>query len=115
MASKRKGGSRRRGGYRAAFRRAYSRARGMMGGAKIPLTLTYIVGGGAVDVFNLAPDVRTRLFNGLNQTLAEAGLKYKINGYTIGAVLLAVKAISAFSPWVHDKVNAFLSGFGMKI
>ncbi len=67
MAKGKRSGKRRSGGRRSGYARsAYRRAKGILSGAKVPLTLTYIVGGGAVDVFNLAPDIRKRVFAGLN-------------------------------------------------
>jgi hypothetical protein len=47
--------------------------------------------------------------------LQSAGISMKVDGYTIGAALVALKGLCALSPWLHAKVNAFLAGFYMKI
>jgi hypothetical protein len=109
--AKRKGGRKAKRSYRSYVRSAYHKAKQ----TRIPLTLTYLGTGAAVDVFNLAPTQRAALFNGVNQMLAQGGVNMKVNGYTIGAALTVLKGLCAFSPWLHAKVNAFLSGFYMKI
>ena len=102
----------RRSGYARA---AYHKAKGFLGGTKIPLTLTYLGTGAVVDVANIMPSQRAALFKGLSEMLKTLGIPMAVNGYTVGAALIALKGLCALSPWVHAKVNAFLSGFGMKI
>ncbi len=112
--AKRKRSGRKRSGRRSGYARStYRRAKGILSGAKVPLTLTYIVGGGAVDVFNLAPDIRKRIFAGLNGITKPYGIT--LDGYTLGGYLVLLRGACSLSPWLHDKVNGFLSGFGMKI
>ena len=97
--------------YRSRVKAAYHRA----GSPRIPVTLTYLGTGAVVDVFNLAPATRKTLFDGIAGIAKQAGISVAVNGYTIGAVLVALKGLCALSPWLHAKVNGFLAGFYMKI
>ena len=115
MAGKKKSGGKRKGGYRRRLEGVYHKARGMLGGTKVPLTLTYLGGGAVAEIFGLAPTQRQKLFGGLQSMLQAAGMSYTVNGYTIGAVLVGLKGACSLSPWLHAKVNGFLAGFGFKI
>ena len=81
----------------------------------MPLALTYIGTGAVVDVFNLGASQRQKLFSGIQGMLSAAGMSIKVDGYTIGAALVALKGLCALSPWLHAKVNGFLAGFYMRI
>ena len=107
--SKKKGGKGKSGG-RSGF---YSKAKGMLSGRRIPLTLAYVGGGAVAEIFNLAPTQRQKLFAGMQAMLQAFGISMAVNGYTVGAALIALKGVCALSPWLHSKVNGFLAGFGL--
>ena len=79
------------------------------------MTLSYLVGGGAAEIFNLAPTQRQKFFAGLTQVAKELGITMAINGYNLAAGLLALNALAAVSPWAGAKINAFLGRFYMRL
>ena len=107
--SKKKGGKGKSGGRSGGF---YAKAKGFMSGRKVPLTLTYLGSGAAAEIFNLAPTQRQKMFAGIQAMLQAFGISMAVNGYTVGAALVALKGVCALSPWLHSKVNGFLAGFG---
>ena len=108
-----KGGKRHRGG--GGYRSYISRAGSHLKGGRIPMTLSYLVGGGAAEIFNLAPTQRQKFFAGLTQVARELGINMVINGYTLAAGLLALNALAAVSPWAGAKINAFLGRFYVRL
>ena len=113
--AKRKGskGKRHKGG--GGYRSYISRAGSHLKGGRIPMTLSYLVGGGAAEIFNLAPTQRQKFFAGLTQVARELGINMVINGYTLAAGLLALNALAAVSPWAGAKINAFLGRFYVRL
>ena len=109
-----KSGKKRRGGRKGGYHGYVKAARGMFAG-KVPLTLTYIAGGAMVDVFNIAPTQRASLFRGLTMMMKAYGMNYQVDGYTIAGALLILKGLAAVWPAAGVRINAFLSGFGMRL
>lgn len=115
--SGKRSGGKRRGGY---YNRTAAKARGifdgiMSTGGTIPVTKAYLVAGAVAEVTGWLPSQRAALFAALTRMLQGAGINYQVNGYNLGMVLVAAKAVASVWPWFGIKLNALLSGFGLRI